>query len=290
MADPLSPLNEAQLNANSTPMTAHREAKIDHVAAPSATPSKQDTTEVIDWSDDEPSSPFMTDAAESRAASRDWRLATGNEKTIYEDPSTPKDVEVHAQNASEAHDDDDKENTQESSLKTPVKKNMSPSKSQLGSVKSAAAPSPATLSRPTSQSSSHRSHRPSSRPVSRDEADAMAMPPPSTSKTMRMASPRKTATIAAETPLPKSRNSSFEKIDESEVQLPDDSFAQDVDETSVVVDETNVDDTCFSTFSAVPDMTVFAKMGDAGRKSPIKNEKMVSCIRWIRRRKESIQY
>jgi len=90
------------------------------------------------------------------------------------------------------------------------------------------------------------------------------MPPPSTRKTLRFNSPLKTKSptkqldFASKTPLPHSREASFEKYDDN------------VDDSIMIndVDETGVDDTCFSTFSAVPDMTMFAKLGD--RRSPLK--------------------
>ncbi|KAG9542684.1 hypothetical protein KCU97_g21980, partial [Aureobasidium melanogenum] len=96
------------------------------------------------------------------------------------------------------------------------------------------------------------------------EEDAAAMPPPSTRKTLRFNSPLKTKSpakqleSASETPLPRSREPSFEKADDN------------IDDSVMIhdVDETGVDDTCFSTFSAVPDMTMFAKLGD--RRSPLK--------------------
>lgn len=51
-----------------------------------------------------------------------------------------------------------------------------------------------------------------------------------------------------------------------------------IDNTVAVGDETNVDDTCFSTFSVIPEMTLFAKLGDADRKSPLKDRHMVCSL------------
>lgn len=267
MASPLSPLNAEQLNARS-PMTALRNEKF----APSsrnATPSKMGETpskhhdEVINWYDP-PSSPFMTEAAESRAASHEWRQAVADPEidAIFEDVDTPAEqaIDERKPTASNAFDmEDDKENMDTSNMQEQPKKALSPLK-----------PRPSV-----------RRSVPSSRPSSRD-ADSVAMPPPSMKKQSQFSSPvrsspRKTINVAAETPLPRSRETSYERPEERGRQF-DECIGQDVDTTFAGAEETNIDDTCFSTFSAIPEMTLFAKMGDANRQSPFKSQQAASII------------
>ena len=276
MANPLSPMNDTHLNARS-PMTVRRDHKLDHPSY-TATPTKQqqqqqqqqasqppEQSEVIDWDDDDDvsSSPFMTEAAECRAASRDWRLATGTEPevdAIFEDDGVQ---DIQTSTARRDFDTEyDKENVHVShDVCTPRKalKPFSPVKARPGS------------------SSSTLSSAPSSRPVSRDEVDTMAMPPPppSSKKSSRVSPVKKTIDIAADMALPKSRDSSFEQLDDSETRA-EESAMPDVDDTFAGADETNVDDTCFSTFSVIPEMTLFAKLGESSRKSPVKHVSAVS--------------
>lgn len=306
-------------------MTAVRNDKIDF-ATSCETPSKQ--SEVIDWDDDVPSSPFMTEAAESRVTSHQLPEAVGHDTeidAIFEDPDLP---EIQPSTNAALDYQDDKENSDAMRLHSSPKKQSSPLKSRptsKGSVgsftgresleSSSIQPTPKKMSspiksRPTSRDSATSSgdteviksprvnatpkkelsplkQRPtskitynvsspvtSSRPNSRD-ADSLAMPPPSTAKKARMTSPRKTFHTAAETPLPRSRNSSFEKeSEEADQQYEDMSVAQDADDTSAGVDESNIDDTCFSQFSVIPEMTLFSKLGDNQRRSPVKDQQM----------------
>lgn len=267
MASPLSPLTAEQLNYRS-PMTALRNEK---VAAPSrnATPSKlaespsKHNDEIINW-DDPPSSPFMTEAAESRAASREWRQTVADPEVdaIFEDfdlPAAPPVDENKPPASTGFQADEDKENMDTSNIQEQTKKALSPLK-----------PRP-SVRRPAA----------SSRPSSRD-ADSVSMPPPSAKKQAQFSSPlrsspRKTINIAAETPLPRSRDTSFERPAERGRGF-EESFHQDFDATFAGAEETNIDDTCFSTFSVIPEMTVFAKLGDADRHSPFKNSQAVSAI------------
>lgn len=262
MANPLSPVNEARLNIQ-TPTTALRGDQSDFVND-CTTPSKQNG-DVINWDDDEDvnSSPFMTEAAESRAASREWRQATGVDtaieseiNAIFEDPQTPE--EQPANNVA-FEIVDDKENMESDHVQSSPKKPFSPLKARFSSKLVNSSPVQAPMS--------------SSRPSSRD-ADALAMPPPSAMKSGRFPSPRKIMKAAVETPLPPSRDSMIDDSVDSGKQM-DESIVPDidVDDTSAGVDETYVDDTCFSNFSVIPEMTLFSKLGD--KKSVPEDEYMV---------------
>ncbi|GAB7356456.1 hypothetical protein MBLNU459_g7223t1 [Dothideomycetes sp. NU459] len=261
MASPLSPLNSEQLNARS-PMTALRREKL-FLSSRNATPSKvsespsKQSDEIINW-DDTPSSPFMTEAAESRIASHEWKAAVGDAEidAIFEDADLPEEQPTDNQRLkanSGFGTDDDKENSDCSTLQEQAKKSLSPLKPPP-SVRNSAA---------------------SSRPPSRD-AESNTMPPPSSRKRAQFSSPikpsdRQTMNIAAETPLPRSRETSFERLEDRDRQYAK-SASRDADVTFTGVEETNIDDTCFSTFSAIPEMTLFAKMGDADRQSPYKSQ------------------
>lgn len=252
MANPLSSLNAEQLNSR-TPLTAHRQDKMDP-ASSAVTPTKyaqspsKRNDDIIDW-DDTPSSPFLTESAASRDASREWRQAVGDVEVdaIFEDPASPEPQSLEAKQTPIQRQiiaEDNKENTQISDTQEKPKKTLSPLKARPSS-------------RPAVGSSV---------PASRD-ADFMAMPPPSTKKMTALSSPsrrspEKVFRIASETPLPKNREPSFEQFG--------DSIFEDANNRGV--DDTNIDDTCFSTFSAVPDMTLFAKMGEANAQSPSRNQ------------------
>ncbi|KAH0165326.1 hypothetical protein KCU82_g6711, partial [Aureobasidium melanogenum] len=271
MASPLSPLNSQQLNSR-TPVTVVREDKMstNSVAATpcrtSTTPTKQTQEEsIINWEDEDVgSSPFVAEA-DSRAASNKFDQVQIDPEVdaIFEDPSDPSETQFfettdnkastfsfssigekentvapESDNIDAHSQDENKHKTPEkASTPEPIRKSMSPLK-------------------PKSTIKKRRS--------STFEEDAAAMPPPSTRKTLRFNSPLKTKSpakqleSASETPLPRSREPSFEKADDN------------IDDSVMIhdVDETGVDDTCFSTFSAVPDMTMFAKLGD--RRSPLK--------------------
>ncbi|KAI4724441.1 hypothetical protein E4T49_07842 [Aureobasidium sp. EXF-10728] len=265
MASPLSPLNSQQINSR-TPATAVREEKMatNSVAATpcrTSTPTKQTHDEsIINWDDEEEagSSPFVPEA-DSRAASNNFNQVQADPEVdaIFEDPADPSETQFFETEDKKASTFSmssigEKENTValdteniENEHKTPEKATTpEPSKKSMSPLK------------PKSTIKKRRS--------STFEEDAAQKPPPSTRKTLRFNSPLKASSpvkqldFASATPLPHSRESSFEKADEN------------IDDSIMVhdVDETGVDDTCFSTFSAVPDMTMFAKLGD--RKSPFK--------------------
>ncbi|CAD0108032.1 unnamed protein product [Aureobasidium uvarum] len=261
MASPLSPLDSQQLNSR-TPATAVREDKMatNSVAATrcrTSTPTKQTHEEsIINWDDEDVgSSPFVAEA-DNRAASNNLaQVQVGPEvDAIFEDAADPSDTQFFETEDKKAstfsmssigekentvaldHHNDDKEHKTPKTATTPE-----PSRRSMSPLK------------PKSTIKKRRS--------STFEEDTAQKPPPSTRKTLRFNSPLKASSpvkqidFASATPLPHSRDpSSPDNIDDS-IMIHD-------------VDETGVDDTCFSTFSAVPDMTMFAKLGD--RRSPLK--------------------
>lgn len=266
MTSPLSPLNSHQINSR-TPATAVRGDKMathSTSATPcrTSTPTKQTHEEsIINWDDEDTgSSPFVAEADTRFATSNPDQLPIDPEvDAIFEDPSNHNETQFFetddkkastfsmssigekentAANVDDFPEDDIKHKTPEKAA-TPeaTKKSMSPLK-------------------PKSTVKKRRS--------STFEEDTADKPPPSTRKTLRFNSPLKAKSpfkqrdFADETPLPQAREPSFE--------LPD----ENIDGSIMIhdVDETGVDDTCFSTFSAVPDMTMFAKLGD--RRSPLK--------------------
>lgn len=260
MTSPLSPLSSHQLNSR-TPATVVRDEKtqIDNAAT---TPCKANQDDVIDW-DEEGSSPFVNEA-ESRNTSNNFDQPAVDPEVdaIFEDPSETQFFETSDNKTSDLSFSatTDKENMdalEATSVMSPqVDKENRPKTPELAET-----PQPAKKSRsPVKPKSTIKKRRSST-----FEEDTAAMPPPSTRKTLRFNSPLKSSPMkqlefASETPLPRSRDTSFEKAQDDN----DDSVMMGAD-----VDETNIDDTCFSTFSAVPDMTMFAKLGDA-RRSPLK--------------------
>lgn len=263
MASPLSLLNDEQLNVRS-PMTALRDTEsVKHIDVETPTKPRQNDSkesEVIDWDDDMPSSPFMNEA-DSRQASRDWKqtaVVDTEIDAIFEDPDVQEDAPVAATTTSRP--DQDKENMDTSQDHSPVKSPLSPLKPRFSARAKPEIGSPAASSRSGSPAT-----------------DAVVMPPSSSStKSARSSSPAKsthTVGAAAETPLPKSRDASLEQ--QPQFHGRSRSIALDADDTSVAVEDTNIDDTCFSTFSVIPEMTLFAKLGESGRKSPFKSQQLV---------------
>ena len=266
MTSPLSPLNSHQLNSR-TPATAVRGDKMaanSTSATPcrTSTPTKQTHDEsVINWDDEDAgSSPFVPDA--------DTRLASTNldqvpidpeVDAVFEDPADHNETQFFETNSNKASTFSissigEKENTvaQEDDLPEANNTHRTPEKATTPeALKKSMSPL-----KPKSTVKKRRS--------STFEEDTAVKPPPSTRKTLRFNSPLKASSpfkqfnLADETPRPQNREPSFDHNDEN------------IDDSIMIndVDETGVDDTCFSTFSAVPDMTMFAKLGD--RRSPLK--------------------
>ncbi|KAI5197344.1 hypothetical protein E4T39_07310 [Aureobasidium subglaciale] len=272
MASPLSPLDSQQLNSR-TPATIVREDKmktssIAGTPCRTSTPGKQTNEEsVINWDDEEEqagSSPFVAEA-ESRMTSNNFDQAQMDPEVdaIFEDPADPSETQFF-----EIHDDKPSVLSRSTIVD---KENAIAPEFEVDDMQADDEKMHKTFERASTPDATRRSMSPlkarstvKKRRSSTFEEDAAAMPPPSTRKTLRFNSPIKSKSpvkqldFASDAPLPRSREPSFEKVDEN------------VDDSIMIhdVDETGVDDTCFSTFSAVPDMTMFASLGD--RKSPLK--------------------
>jgi hypothetical protein len=262
MTSPLSPLNSYQLNSR-TPATVVRQDKMtpDSTAATpcrTSTPTKQTHEEsIINWDDEESgSSPFVAEA-DPRLTAND--LEDREVDAIFEDPSD--------HNETQFFETDDKKASTFSRSSIGEKENTIADLDSLDQEKA----EHKTPEKPTTSEITRKSMSPlkpkstvKKRRSSTFEEDTPAKPLPSTRKTLRFNSPLKTKSplkqldLAVESPLPNTREPSFEQPEEN------------IDDSIMVhdVDETGVDDTCFSTFSAVPDMTMFAKLGD--RRSPLK--------------------
>ena len=214
--------------------------------SPSSTPAaarklsaRSHNDEIIVW-DDPPSSPFVSEVSEaSRQASAGWKQETVDPEieAIFEDA---EGIDHRAQNepVKGTAPVDDKENT--------------------------APPTESTVSKPSTPSKPSRDDT-----MTTALRDAFAMPPPSTTRRPNGSSPDKPSTtthtplhVRSEKVVPMSATRSFRREP-----------APSYDDFSMVQDETNIDDTCFSTFSAVPETTVFARMGEA--RSPAKSQQVV---------------
>ena len=178
--------------------------------------------------DGPPSSPFVTEVDnQSRAASKQY---------AYPQPDAMK-----------VHDlCEDKENVPQE-IGTPSKSNSSPKKPST--------PEPAAIDETVLAGE----ERPSS-----SSADWNLMPPPSTRKVS--GSPKKTplkpSRSGAHTPQSASRSNSFKRTHTQNASL----FQAGLDQRNTTMpneDQMSVDDTCFSTFSEIPEMTVFAKLGQS---------------------------
>lgn len=273
MASPLSPLSSQQLNSR-TPATAVREDKMS-ANTTAGTPTKQTLQDdVINWDDEDTgSSPFVAEA-ESRVTSNNFDQVQIDPEVdaIFEDPSDPSETQFFETDDKKASvfslsSVGNKENT--GTLESDIKSPQTDQEETHKTPEKAATPEPTRKSMSPLKATSTVKKRRSST----FEEDTAGMPPPSTRKTLRFNSPlksnspKKNLDFASKTPLPHSREASFEKFDDT------------VDDSIMIndVDETGVDDTCFSTFSAVPDMTMFAKLGD--RKSPLKQS--IVCFRCL---------
>jgi len=226
-----------------TDMVVDSEAMMDGLLHPSAiaTPSRKSSAksnqeEIIVWNDP-PSSPFMTEVGDtSRNVSNKLSQSGGDPEidAIFEDAENDTNHAFTAMvdNGLEA----EKENE---------------------------APIVETTQTTTTPKKHYRESMPNT--VIRDQEER-AMPPPST--TRKMASPNKRATIA-QTPLYSRSHRAVPMSARSTTQR--DHFAS-IEDSSFAPDETNIDDTCFSTFSAVPEMTVFARLGE--NRSPMRGQRV----------------
>ena len=273
MTSPLSPLNSQQLNSR-TPATVVRGDKMftnSTSATPcrTSTPTKQTHDEsIINWDDEDVgSSPFVPDADTRSAANDSNQLPIDPEvDAIFEDPADHNETQFFETNSNKASTFSissigEKENTATRGDDLPEADNT-----HKTPEKAATPEAPKKSMSPLKPKSTVKKRRSST-----FEEDTAVKPPPSTRKTLRFNSPLKASSpfkqlnLADETPRPQKSEPSFEHNDEN------------IDDSIMIndADETGVDDTCFSTFSAVPDMTMFAKLGD--RRSPLK-QSIVSCL------------
>ncbi|TKA72579.1 hypothetical protein B0A55_07221 [Friedmanniomyces simplex] len=211
---------------------------------------------MIDF-DGPPSSPFVTEVeTTSRRPSRQWQAAEGRsiivdaENVQHASPSPAKDMVTFDEVA------EDKENV-------PHDKPTATLKKVFASPQKPATPErvPVKLSTPEPQ--------PAPQSERRDSIDLELMPPP---PSIRKATPKKTplnpSRSAANTPLPPSRDNSYERATPGAEQSKS-AFQAGLDMRNSPIapqDATSVDDTCFSTFSEIPDMTMFAKLGQSPAK------------------------
>lgn len=194
-------------------------------------------SDMIDWDEDAPSSPFLTTVAESRQASASNPDVENAEMDSLFGPSSPVKADdrlSHSQPTKADFVEEEKENAGPHHAVVDTKP-VAPERSE------------------SSQTST----------------DEKSMgPPPLSVSTNRQPLSRSPAR-----PLPspgRPRASPFKNIQPGikPQHLPA------VCEPSAIFEDTNLDDTCFSAFSAVPEMTLFSRLADAN-KSPSKRVPLV---------------
>jgi hypothetical protein len=200
--------------------------------------------------DGPPSSPFVTEVeAQSRSPSKQWQPQPND--TIAEDfelqlktPQKPIDMAM-----------DDKENVPQDEPTATLKRIFEP-------------PVEATTPERMPLKPSTPEARPPSSLERRDSNGAVLMPPPtSTRKNTPKITPLRSSRSAANTSRSVSRGNSFERTPRAEQSVS--AFQAGIDMHNVqarVQDPPDVDDTCFSTFSEIPEMTIFAKLGQSPTK------------------------
>jgi hypothetical protein len=234
--------------------------------------------------DGPPSSPFQSEIeASTRSPSKQHKPSLGSIALgpIEEHVATPQKAYLVDDASIIDFTDvmDDKENAPQEQA-TVTKLDLSPRKiTTPGSVRSIR--SPAMVEKGTEPR----------RPASAD-SDNMPPPTPSARKTPSK-TPRKTPLQSTHTtPRTATRGKSFERADPTPARTPS-LFQAGLDlraSTMQGPDTTNVDDTCFSTFSEIPEMTIFAKLGQTptkrgdmtrtpGRDAPSTSRKRLSSSR-----------
>ncbi|KAK5133425.1 hypothetical protein LTR08_007764 [Meristemomyces frigidus] len=262
----------------------------------------------IDW-DGPPSSPFVTEVEmQSRNASKRWNEEPFSD--IVEERVAPVDMATPNKAAPTPLFDasEDKENIPQEETTATLKKifvspekprtpqRLSPEKPSTPQHTSPVKPStpqhvspakpctpqrmsPAKASTPQHIPTKSRSPEPSAAPETerRDSVDSDLMPPPPPSTRKAHTTPRKTPSkpsrSVANTPRPLSSGNSYEGATPAKEQVSS-AFQAGLDMRDFAVpqgDATSVDDTCFSTFSEIPDMTIFARLGQ----SPAKRSDML---------------
>ena len=204
--------------------------------------------------DGPPSSPFQSEIeASSRSPSKQHKPSLGNIAlgAIEEDVSTPQ-KSYPADDASIIDFTDfmdDKENVPQEQA-TVTKLDLSPKKiTTPGSMRSIR--SPAMLEKGTEER--------------RGSADSNIMPPPTPSARKTPSKTPRRNTVQSTHTTPRTATRGFERADPTIARTPS-LFQAGLDSRASTMqgpDTTNVDDTCFSTFSEIPEMTIFAKLGQS---------------------------
>jgi hypothetical protein len=204
--------------------------------------------------DGPPSSPFQSEIeAGSRSPSKQHKPSLGNIAlgAIEEDVSTPQ-KSYPADDASIIDFTDfmdDKENVPQEQA-TVTKLDLSPKKiTTPGSMRSIR--SPAMLEKGTEER--------------RGSADSNIMPPPTPSARKTPSKTPRRNTVQSTHTTPRTATRGFERADPTIARTPS-LFQAGLDSRASTMqgpDTTNVDDTCFSTFSEIPEMTIFAKLGQS---------------------------
>lgn len=197
-------------------------------------------SDMIDWDEEAPSSPFLTTVAESRQASASNPYAEIAEMDSLFGPSSPvkaEDMPSHSQTAKADSVEEEKENASPHHAIVDAK--------------------PAAPERPVSPQ------------TSKDETSMG--PPPLSASTNKQPLSWSPARPLASPRRPKA--SPFKNVQPGfkPQHLPA------VCETSAIFEDTNLDDTCFSAFSAVPEMTLFSRLTDAN-KSPSRRAPLVMLL------------
>ncbi|KAK3679177.1 hypothetical protein LTR78_000738 [Recurvomyces mirabilis] len=215
---------------------------------------------ILDIIDGPPSSPFVTEVGEtnSRSPSKQWQqqpttTTIGIDEEDETRMATPQKPVTSSMDVVE-----DKENVpQDEPTATLGKMFASPEKQATPEriPLKRTTPEPATSAKPTLE-----------RQLSCD-SDLMPPPPPSSRKATPKKTPLRSSRSGANTPRPLSRGDSYERTPKTDVSASAFQAGLDMrDAQAPPQDMTNVDDTCFSTFSEIPEMTIFAKLGQSPTK------------------------
>ncbi|KAK4982728.1 hypothetical protein LTR66_009122, partial [Elasticomyces elasticus] len=245
MTSPLSELSSARLNARSPPLVREKQ-----FASLLLTPQKPadiplPDEDIIDWDDDAPSSPFVTELGpESRSPSRQVSNAaqqrsqeTHFRPAAVEDATTTMTMKGNTLQFDVYEDEID----------------YAVESVELARQQDA----PVTSTENTSRTAALAMELDSV--LAGPASDAEAMPPP-------LSSPIKSSKrLSVRTP--PSAVKSDDK-NSATARTKTSSFAHQFeqyrnDQADLAADQANIDDTCFSAFSEIPDMTQFARLGEA---------------------------
>ncbi|KAK4570503.1 hypothetical protein LTR86_002583 [Recurvomyces mirabilis] len=213
---------------------------------------------ILDIIDGPPSSPFVTEVGEtnSRSPSKQWQQQPATTFSIDEEDETPMATPQKSVMASMDVVEDKENVPQDEPTATLGKMFASPEKQATPEriPLKPSTPEPTTSAKPTLE-----------RQLSCD-SDLMP-PPPSSRKATPKKTPLKSSRSGANTPRPLSRGDPYERTPNADVSASAFQAGLDMRDTQAPPqDMTNVDDTCFSTFSEIPDMTIFAKLGQSPTK------------------------